>query len=480
MVRRLCGTTCVVLALLAAGCGRSAPSWPLPNQGVASTRATAESDINTTNAARLHVTWKFAIPARPGESGAMTATPVIAGGRVYLQDLRSNVYALDLATGRIVWRRRFGLPNPGPNGLAVAAGRVYGVTDTTVFALSARTGRTIWRTLLVSPTQQYVETAPLAVGDRVYASTIGLPPGGKGVLYSLDASTGRVVWRFDTIAHSWHDPGEAGGGGAWYPPSVADGTVYWGTANPYPYGGSRRHPNGSAFAGPALYTDSLLALSAASGRLEWYDQVTPHDVRDYDFQLPPIVERGLVIGAGKGGRVIAWNRRTHARVWTATVGLHRNDSGPLPTHFVSVCPGLLGGVETPMAYANGVVFVPVVDLCMRGSAFGYRPLSSVDPRSGRGELVALDAATGRRLWVDRLPQPDFGCATVVGGVVFTSTYDGTLLGVDAANGRVLVRRRLSAGINACPAVSGGRLVVAAAVPLRSGDALEVEAFSTRG
>jgi outer membrane protein assembly factor BamB len=286
-------------------------------------------------------------------------------------------------------------------------------------------------------------------------------------------------WRFATIKGRWRVPSEAGGGGAWYPPSVAGGVVYWGTTNPYPYGGTRAHPNGGAYAGPALYTDSLLALDAGSGRLLWYDQVTPHDVRDYDFQLPPIVAGRLVIGAGKAGRVIAWDTRTHAHVWSASVGLHQNDAGPLPRRFVPICPGLLGGVETPMAYADGRVFVPVVDLCMEGSAHGYVPLGRVNVGRGRGELVALDAATGKRLWVDRLSQPDFGCATVAGGVVFTSTFDGMLIGVDARTGRRLVTRRMSAGINACPAIAGDMLVLAAGVRLGKGDALAVEAFSTR-
>src|SRR6185436_8672167 len=268
-----------------------------------------------------------------------------------------------------------------------ADGRVYGNTDSTAFALDARTGKLLWRRFLVTQTARYVETAAQVAGGVVYTSTIGLPPNGKGVLYALDAETGAIRWRRSTIEEPWRIPSEAGGGGAWYPPSVAGGIVYWGTANPYPYGGTRRYPNGAAFAGPALYTDSLLALDARTGALRWYDQVTPHDVRDYDFTAPPVVVGGTVFGAGKAGRVIAWDRRTHRRIWQVEVGLHRNDRGPLPARRVPVCPGLLGGVETPMAYAGGTLYVPVVDLCWPASSTGYRPLETVDPRSGRGELV---------------------------------------------------------------------------------------------
>ena len=177
--------------------------------------------------------------------------------------------------------------------------------------------------------------------------------------------------------------------------------------------------------GPALYTDSLIVLDARTGRLEWYDQVTPHDVRDHDFEATPmlITANGtrLVIGGGKGGHVIAWNRDTHKRVWETTVGIHRNDTGPLPRRRVTVCPGLYGGIETPMAYASGRVFVPVVNLCGWGSATSRQSVTTIRPNRGRGEFVALDAANGHVLWDRHLTFPDFGCATAVNDVVFTST-----------------------------------------------------------
>jgi alcohol dehydrogenase (cytochrome c) len=259
------------------------------------------------------------------------------------------------------------------------------------------------------------------------------------------------------------------------------GTLYVGTANPIPWGGSPKRPNGGAYPGPALWTDSLLALDAATGRLRWYDQVTPHDIRDHDFQNPPLVSGGLVVGSGKSGLVIAWDPKTHRRVWTATVGRHSHDTGPLPRRDVSVCPGLLGGVETPAAAAGGRVFVPVVNLCYGENATGSaaRSFARIDPRSGRGELVALDLATGRRIWRRSLPQPPFGCATVSNDVVFTSTYDGSLYALASGDGRELWRARAGAGINACPAIAGDRLMVAAGVPNRRAASLELLAYRLR-
>jgi alcohol dehydrogenase (cytochrome c) len=130
---------------------------------------------------------------------------------------------------------------------------------------------------------------------------------------------------------------------------------------------------------------------------------------------------------------------------------------------VSVCPGLLGGVETPMAADGGRIFVPVVDLCFRESAYGSSALGfySTDYSKGTGELVALDASDGRRLWAKRFSSPVFGCATVVGGVVYTSTYDGRVYGLSTRDGSVLAQARMRAGINACPSASGRTLLVGA-------------------
>src|SRR5207248_370511 len=89
--------------------------------------------------------FRFHVP--PGESGVFTATPVVSDGVVYLQDMRSNVYALDLKSGKLLWRRLFAAANPGPNGLAVDGGRVYSATDASAFALDAATGRPVRRRL---------------------------------------------------------------------------------------------------------------------------------------------------------------------------------------------------------------------------------------------------------------------------------------------------------------------------------------------
>jgi outer membrane protein assembly factor BamB len=400
------------------------------------------------------------LPDEPTFSGSISATPLVLDGRVYVQTLRSNVYALDADTGRVVWKRIFDRQSGGPNGLAADGGRLYGNTDTDAFALDRDSGAVVWQRRLTTA-RQPVDIAPAVADGLVFTSVTAQRPGGKGRIVALDAQTGALRWTFTSVRDRFADPKVASGGGAWWTPTIADGTLYVGTANPLPWGGTPAAPNGGSYAGRVLWTDSLLALDAQTGALRWYDQVTPHDVRDYDFAQPPVLAGDLVVGSGKSGRVIAWNRETHRRVWQAEVGLHRNDTGPLPARPVEVCPGLLGGVVTPLAVAAGRVFVPVVDLCMRGSATGYESFMSVDYAKGRGAVAALDLATGRRLWARRFASPVFGCATAANDTVVTATYDGRVSVLDAADGRTLWSAREPAGVNSCPSVAGDLLVVPA-------------------
>jgi outer membrane protein assembly factor BamB len=461
------------IAVLACSCGGNddeTPSWASPNGDLASTRSNEGSAITAASVDRLRVAWRFRIRAKGGDYGLLSSTPLTRGGVAYVQDTSSSVYAIELQSGRPVWTHRKREANDGPNGLALDGDRLYGARDTSAFALDASDGHRLWTTWLVNRTEQFVDIAPVVDRGRVYVSTVGLPPGGRGAIYALDADTGKTLWRFATVKAPWRRP-MAGGGGAWEPLSVDDdGTVYAGIANPAPWGGSPRFPNGGWYRGQTLYTDSLVVLDGATGKLRWYDQVLPHDVRDYDLQLSPLLAtaggRDIVIGGGKGGRIIAWDRGTHARVWARAVGTHRNDVGPLPQKPVEVCPGLFGGALTPMAYAEGRVFVPVVELCMVESAEKTASVLQRPAEEGTGVIAAIDAASGRPLWTRDLPSAPFGCATAASGVVFTPTYDGWIYALSAESGEILWKDRAAAGINGCPSVEGDTLLVPAGAPHR--------------
>ena len=197
--------------LLVAGCGHGAVS-----RGRAATAQRSRSALEAATVGRLNVRWRFRIPGPDTFSGVDTAAPVVDGETVYLQDMDSDVFALDRETGHVLWRTRFHRRSPGPNGVVVAGGRVYGNTDRSTFALDAATGALVWVRRLTTPAQP-IDVAPVVAGGLVYTSTVGLPPGGKGAIVALDAATGAVRWRFSTIRGRWAVPREAGGGGLWWP-----------------------------------------------------------------------------------------------------------------------------------------------------------------------------------------------------------------------------------------------------------------------
>src|SRR5580698_6677217 len=116
----------VVLAGVSSGSavGAGSAPWALPAGNLAGTRAAPGSAITAANVSHLSVSWRFA-PADKERYGLFASTPLIDGDTVYVQDLRSNVFALDRATGKVRWVRRFGAINDGPNGLALGAGRIY-------------------------------------------------------------------------------------------------------------------------------------------------------------------------------------------------------------------------------------------------------------------------------------------------------------------------------------------------------------------
>jgi len=135
--RVLVAAASALVASVLAGCGgHAAGDWPLPNGDLAGTRAASGSSIFAGTVARLRVRWRFRFTAKPSFSGSFASTPIADGDTVYVQDLRSNVFALDRSTGTLRWARRFGARNDGPNGLAVDSERVYGATDDDAFAWS--------------------------------------------------------------------------------------------------------------------------------------------------------------------------------------------------------------------------------------------------------------------------------------------------------------------------------------------------------
>jgi outer membrane protein assembly factor BamB len=460
----------------------NASAWPAHNYDLSNTRATTHSAIDSQTVSKLNVKWRFAFKGASA-FGIFASAPIVLGGTVYLQDLNSNVYALDRSTGKLEWRHAFNKPSIGPNGVAIGYGRIYGATETSAFALDPATGKLIWSRKLTRNNREGIDMAPQVYDNTVLVSTVpgnGLSSfyqgGALGVVWALDAATGKPKWKFNTSsdgARLWGNPKVNSGGGLWYPPSVdSHGRVFLSVANPAPLYGTPKFPNGSSRPGPDLYTNSLVALDGQTGKLLWFRQAVPHDVRDYDLMIPAIiatvplngVKTEVVLVAGKMGKVYAYRADNGQHLWTRSVGKHENDIGPLPSKVVTIFPGDTGGVETPMALAAGRLFVPWLDLPTRADATGLPGgLAGASPnlRAGRGGLTAFDAASGNVLWHNTLPSMNFGAATVANDVVFTSDYAGTIYAFDTQTGKTLWTKKAPAGVNSFPAIAGDTLLVGA-------------------
>jgi alcohol dehydrogenase (cytochrome c) len=517
---RLCLLLGVVVTALAAGCSSdpAAPtattaaisraavpsgSWPYPNGDLANTRVAPASVITSANVSSLREAWSFKLTGTPAagvkDTGSLVAGPVVADGVAYIQDLDCNVYAVSLATGKLKWEYQVNTPEvsgPGPNGVAVSGGVVYGDTPYTVFALHAATGKVLWSDPgLLNSGQGSFEIQPQVAGGRVYlASAYGSGPGG-GVLLALDAASGRLLWRFDTVTGA--DAGVkavgAGSGGAWEPPLVGpDGSVTFGTGNPY-------QSIGSAISYPSrqLYTDSLVNLNVVTGRLRWYYQAVPDDFMDHDLQASPVsaVVRGVpaVVGAGKLGYVGATNAKTGALLWKTPVGVHNGTDADSalalshafkPTFPYTYEPGAYGGVLSDIAVAGGSVYVATIDL-----PFSLTSLSSVDgtpkaPATLPGEVEALNLATGKVEWDTKVSSLPLGAVTVSRDLVFTTLYSGTLMALDRSTGSVVYSHQLPASTNAPIAVFGNTVLVPAGAPplsakVGSGGTPQLVAYTVR-
>ena len=328
-----------------AATGRPAAGWTLPDADLANTRDVA-SAITSMNVSKLGVAWTVPLTIPTAHTdGAYATTPVIVNGVVYLQDLDSDVYAISLATGQVLWKHDYNSPNGGPDGVTIADGVVYAATNHAAVALDAATGVQLWSRTLTGNDHEGIDMTPGYDHGTVYVSTVPVNPlgaeyggGGKGILWALNAQTGTPEWSWDQVQDLWGNPGVNSGGGLWYPPSFdAQGNIYLGIGNPGPIFGTKKYPLGSSRPGPDLYTDSVVKLSPA-GKLLWYYQLTPHDLYDWDLQDPPVLStangRPVVIDGGKAGILIELDAQTGKLLWQRPVGAHdgHENDGLLTEH----------------------------------------------------------------------------------------------------------------------------------------------------
>jgi alcohol dehydrogenase (cytochrome c) len=498
----------------AAGKASSAPSsspnpaaaagWTLPGGNLANTRDVA-SAITSSDVSTLGVAWCMPVESTgaaraAGIANGYATTPVVVNGVVYLQDLESNVMAIRLATGKVLWTHTYNSLNGGPDGVNVAGGTVYAATDSAAVALSAATGRQLWSRTLTGSDREGIDMAPGYHDGTVYLSTVPVNPnkgeylgGAKSTLWALNAATGAPQWSWDEVQGLWGNPSLNSGGGLWDPPSFdRQGNLYIGIANPGPIGQGgwpKGYRWGTSRPGPDLYTDSVVKLSPA-GKLLWYYQLTPHDLFDWDLQNSPVLTTAhgqpVVIDAGKAGILIELNATTGKLLWKLPVGVHTGpaDAGlltenatpaaaiPLPATF-ELEPGVFGGVESQLASNGSTVFAAVnnlgVPMTVKGVAESSQAFQAAIPRA-TGQMIAVSQDTGKIKWDDQLPSTPYGAAAVTGNVAFTTTYSGHLYAFNATTGAILLNTPLSAGSNAPVTIDGNYVITGAAVPL-SGRAL---------
>lgn len=289
-------------------------NWLTYSGDYAGRRFSALDQINTGNVQSLAAKWVYQTAA----AGKFETTPLAVDGVLYGTAPDDRAFALDARTGRPIWLYQRQLPSDirpccgrVNRGLAILGDRVFmGTLDAQVMALDAKTGNVIWDVSAVNYTQGYSFTlAPLAVKNLIIVGASGGEYGIRGFIDAYDADSGQRKWRFYTVPgpgepgnDTWEgDSWKIGGAPAWitgvYDP--VSNQLFWPTGNPSP---SNR---GAGRAGDNLYSNSLLALNADTGKLNWYFQFTKHDEHDWDAtQVPVMIDSGdkhLIAQANRNG-----------------------------------------------------------------------------------------------------------------------------------------------------------------------------------
>lgn len=490
--------------------------WSTVGGDVGQRRHSILSQINVSNVGRLGGAWVK-------ELDAVTRTPpVISGGLLYTNDA-TTIYALNPQTGATVWSYKPTGASPARGGVALGHGYVFcGLTDTRVVALDQKTGRLIWTSYIGNAVSGKGESGkPIMINGEVLhvnkrigsiadaptyengVVTLGLTFGDMGVrdkISGLDAATGKVLWNFWVIpspgapgSETWPAEGDAlqqGGGAVWTTGSADPqlGLVYYGTGNPAPQVG------GEVRAGDNLYTSSVVALEAKTGKLKWYFQLTHHDLWEmddpsslvlYDARVGGTLRRALGV-MRVDGYLFILDRETgkplfpvkerpvpqDVRQRTAPTqpfpvgadqfGPNCTDPATMPPHsgFIAGCyfdppyfdrPNVLVPVTTtrqaPLSYdpRTGYLYVmgTVWNEWYRRVENPYDILMSHPPGSSEyGIFAAINVRTDRIVWQRRSPWGlafGDGALTTAGRLLFFMRGDGNLVACDSRTGRELWR-----------------------------------------
>jgi alcohol dehydrogenase (cytochrome c) len=484
--------------------------WPEYLRDSKGWRYSPLDQINKENVSKLKVAWIH----QPGDiQMGLQATPIAIGGILYYVAANNNVFAVDGKSGKTLWHYQ---PELDPlaaesfwaaqsRGVTVGHGNVYlGTLDGRYIALDKKTGAVKWETQMTDFKNCQgcnFSFPPQLAGNILYSGHTGGDQPQQGKIFGVNALTGKKIWTFNTIKDdpkSWPgDSGKIGGGGAWML-GVYDkktDTILIGTSNAAPdfYSEARRGDN--------LYTASILALEAKTGKVKWHHQEVPNDSWDYDsaYEIMTIEHKGkeLLVHLNKGGYVSVINKATGKPYniwkfakktnWVKSVdpktGKLIGRRNPVAGQEDVFCPSVLGArswnqaaynPKTKLWYSNGWEFcnrvVPAATdpdkLGWAGVYFGVSKLELIPPpgeETGSARLDARDPITGKLKWTIDYPVPGMGSVlTTGGGLVFNGDATGIYKAYDADDGKELWSFNAGSGFRSGPisyAVDGKQYIL---------------------
>ncbi len=451
--------------------------------------------INAFNVKDLQVAWMH-VPGR--STRGLQSMPLAADGVLYYTGAYSRVFALDGATGKLLWSYFPELDDalvarqthsPYNRGLAMGDGKVYvGTVDGRLIALDMKTGKVAWDTKLEDSEKLTVgfTGAPLYAKGTVIIGSQGGEWPARGPIFGVNAATGEKKWQFDTAGGTdeakatWgNDTWRTGGGGGWMPGTFDSdtNTVWWGTANPaplYDWSGADYKTTG-ARPGDNLYTTSVIALDVDTGKLKFYHQELPHDTWDFDSAPGEFVSidrdgKKYMVHPNKSGFIFVYDRADAKveNVWplvenynfvktiTKTGELIGRRDFTAGKQGEVLCPHISGGVSWNSGTYNpgtGLYYKLGQEWCMTLEVVKTTPVTEpqvqlniganftiAKPPSGEiyGHLDARDPITGDKKWEVRFPEPPMASImSTAGNLVFVPDSRGTVHAYNATTGAEL-------------------------------------------
>jgi len=455
--------------------------WPAYNRTLAGDRFSPLAEIDRGNVARLQSVCTYTLP----EVSALQTGPLVVAGTMYFTT-ETRSYAIDAGTCTEKWRAERPLERPSPlgvhRGFAYLDGKLFrGTSDGHVLALDAADGHTLWDVEIddMAPGVT-MPMAPIAADGRVYVGHAGGDQTGvTGHAYAFDADSGQLLWRFEVVPDdpavraTWPnaDRYPITGGAFWtsFTLDQARNVLYVPAGNPAP------DFDVDARGGDNLYTNSVIALDAATGRMLGYNQIVKRDNHDWDVNSPPTLVttragREIVASANKDGLLSALDRSALASgergaadlsarlplIYQSPTTTRLNEEVPLSrSEPVRFCPGVQGGNEW-----NGAAFHPGLNTLYTGAVdwcaivqlqeepevpalgqlwFGSASGNVQAPaEEAKGWVTAFDADSGAVRWKFAAPAPVLaGVTPTAGGLVFGADLRGSLRAFDAESGNVL-------------------------------------------